>query len=81
VSADLTDAELVYIPKAHSFSMTFQASYAQLKEILRLFETNEYPLEVHQLSVTSIEGGFLEVQATLITYSHLIKETEPAVTN
>jgi hypothetical protein len=76
VSAELTDAELLYFPKAHSFSMNFQSSYGQLKDILRLFETNEYPLEVHDLTVTSIEGGFLEVQVGLITYSYLVAEEE-----
>lgn len=81
VSAELTDAELVYFPYAHAFSMNFQASYDQLKTTLRLFENNEYPLEVHDLTVTSVEGGFLEVQVGLITYSYLLDSDEAGVTN
>ncbi len=73
-SPELTDEELVYFPYAHSFSMNFQASYEQLKNMLQLLESNEYPLEVHNLTVTSVEGGFLEVQAGLVTYSHLVAD-------
>lgn len=81
VSSELTDEELVYFPHAHSFSMEFQTSYEQLKEILQLLEANEYPLEVHELTVTSVEGGFLQVQVGIITYSHLLKMDDEEVVN
>jgi hypothetical protein len=57
-------------PVPHMFGISFQGSYQQVKTMLSLMEQNEYPLEVHELEIAILEGGFLNVDATVITYSH-----------
>ncbi len=53
----------------HTFSLTVEATYEQLKDLLRLLEQNSYPLEVHNMEITKMEGGFLGVSLDLVTYS------------
>lgn len=52
----------------HSFSLTLQGTYPNIKAFLRLLEQNEYPLEVHQLTVSADETGLLSVSMQLVTY-------------
>ena len=55
-------------PEPHTFSITFEASYSQLKEVLGLMEENAYPLEVTEMAVSEGEGGFLSVEMQIVTY-------------
>jgi hypothetical protein len=57
-------------PAAHLFTLSFQGSYEQFKEILGMIEKNNYPLAVKELTVTPTEGGLLTVKMTLVTYAH-----------
>jgi hypothetical protein len=41
-----------------------------MKELFYLFESNDYPLEVHSLDVTKMDGGFLSANISLITYEY-----------
>jgi hypothetical protein len=55
--------------KPHVFNLSVDATYDQLKGLLRLLEQNNYPLEVHALDIQKSEGGFLNVSLDLVTYS------------
>jgi hypothetical protein len=67
-------------PEPHSFTVLLEGSYAQLKEMLLLMESNAYPLEVNKLSVTEGEGGFLVVDMEVITYDLITPSIiEPAL--
>lgn len=58
-------------PEAHVFSFELESSYEQIKAVLRAIEKNAYPLEVHDLTIESSEGGFLSVKMKIITYDRL----------
>ncbi len=65
----LSDEGGVY-PIPHLFSMTVDGTYVQIKQLLRLLEQNEFPLEVHLLSLRSDdEGGFLTAELSIVTYA------------
>ena len=53
------------------FIFEFDASYEQIKSVLRAVEKNAYPLEVHDLTIENSEGGFLSVTMKIITYDRL----------
>jgi hypothetical protein len=55
---------------AHSFSLSVEGSYQQIKELIRLIELNEYPLEIHNLSINQLNGFFLGVSFDLVTYQY-----------
>lgn len=56
-------------PQAHTFSLKVEGTYSQVKELFRLLEQNNYPLEVYSANVTKVDGGFLAVDLVLVTYS------------
>ncbi len=58
--------------EAHFFTVDFEASYEQLKQVLADLERNAYPLEVHQLTVEKTEGGFLSVTLKIVTYDRIV---------
>lgn len=70
--------EDTYSSEPHSFSVSFESSYSQLKEVLSLMEENAYPLEVKELTVIEGEGGFLTVEMQVVTYAS-IRELPPNV--
>jgi hypothetical protein len=53
---------------AHSFALDIQGTYEDTKTFLRLLEQNEYPLEVHELNITTDENGLINASMKLITY-------------
>jgi len=55
--------------REHNFSLTLMTSYEHLKTFLLLLEANNYPLEVGSLKVSTAEGGLLNVNLELVTYS------------
>jgi len=56
-------------PTAHSFTVGVQGDYLAIKQLLSLLEQNEYPLEVHQLSLAADEFGIMSADMTLVTYA------------
>lgn len=69
------------IPEQHIFELSFESSYGQLKQVLKAFEENRYPLEVSELDITKTEGGFLNVSMQIISYDSVAPavEVEPAL--
>jgi hypothetical protein len=53
---------------AHSFKVGIQGTYTEIKAFLQLVEQNEYPLEVHELSITTDETELLSANMQLVTY-------------
>jgi hypothetical protein len=53
---------------AHEFDVAIEGTYARVKDFLSLLEQNQYPLQVQVLTMGALEGGFLQVEATLATY-------------
>jgi hypothetical protein len=64
-------------PVPHEFSLTVEGSYSQIKDFLSLLEQNDSPLEVRQLTISSVDGNFLTSNITLTTYSHEYPEQSP----
>ena len=58
-----------FSPIAHSFSLSVEGSYSQIKRLLSMMEQNEYPLEIKSLDISVLEGGFLEAKFDIATYS------------
>ncbi len=72
---DLAEEEgIADFPIPHEFTIDVQGTYSQLKEVVTLIEQNEFPLEVHELTVTVLEGGFLSADIMVVTYSHQLPE-------
>lgn len=57
-------------PTAHSLTLSVEGTYTQLKNLFRLIEQNNYPLEVSSVSIQKIEGNFLSADIDLTTYSY-----------
>ena len=51
------------------FSATFESTYAQLKNILSLFESNDYQLQVSNLKISESAQGKLKVELNLTTFA------------
>lgn len=60
----------VALPREYLFNLSVEATYDQMKTLFRLIEQNDYPLEVHGVSVATKEGGFLTVDISLSAYAH-----------
>lgn len=67
-------------PQAHSFSLTLEGSYAQLKQVFTSFEQNAYPLEVRKLTMVRQKGGFLQAMVDVQTYNRRLPSDEVAAT-
>jgi len=57
-------------PVKHTFELSVEGNYNQIKKLLSLLESNNYPLEVHDLNIAKIEGGFLSANISLVTYAY-----------
>ena len=69
---DTTEDLSLDVPEAHEFAVVVEGTYSQIKDFLSLLEQNEYPLEVHDLQIVPIEGGFLSVTVTAVTYANAV---------
>lgn len=56
------------LPEPHSFIFEFEGSYDQIKQMTSFFEVNQYPLEVKEMVVRKLDGGFLTATVKLYTY-------------
>jgi hypothetical protein len=61
-------------PVAHTFSLSVEGNYNQIKELLTYLEQNAYPLEVHKLNIKKIDGGFLSADMSLVTYERKLPD-------
>lgn len=55
--------------RAHGFSLGFITTFEQLRSFLSVIERNNYPLDIQDIKVSTTEGGFLNVDLSLVTYS------------
>lgn len=55
-------------PTSHSFTVVIEGTYEEVKLFLRLLEQNEYPLEVHELSMTTDGFNLITANMKLVTY-------------
>jgi len=53
---------------AHDFQISVEGTYNQIKDFFSLLEQNHYPLQTSALDMTVREGGFLQADATIVTY-------------
>lgn len=65
-----SSGESINLPKAYSFTLSVEGTYDQLKNLFRLMEQNNYPLEVRSVEIDKIDGGFLGAEIQLITFSY-----------
>lgn len=70
VSASEGEVSTDMLPISHNFSLVVSCSYEQIKLLLLLLEKNNYPLDVQTLSLKPTEGGLLNVDLDITTYSH-----------
>lgn len=56
-------------PEGHQFSLSVEGTYEQIKNLFRLIEQNNYPLEVRGVEISKLDGGFLGADLILVTYS------------
>ena len=61
---------------AHEFTLSVDGDYNQIKTLFALLETNDYPLDVSRLNVSSLEGGILAVEMSLVTYQYKLANTD-----
>ena len=67
---DADDSRTVSEPAAYLFNLSVEGTYSQLKNLFRLLEQNNYPLEVSNLTIERSEGSFLTANISLVTYEH-----------
>ena len=58
------------LPSQSTFDLSVEGTYGQIKNLLRLMETNHYLLEIVNLDITRTEGGFLSADFSLVVYSY-----------
>lgn len=66
-------------PLTHSFSLAVEGTYEQIKNLILLIEQNNYPLEISDLEMTPLDGGFLSADFTLTTYSYQSNSLESGI--
>lgn len=55
----------------HAYSVTIVASYEAMKDFFAALAHNNYPLEVHELTVSQTDiTNTLQAEATLVTYAY-----------
>lgn len=64
-----------HVPNGHLVQLSVEGTYAQIKYLFFLLERNDYLLELDNLSITKLDGGFLEASVTLKTYSYKASDT------
>ncbi|MCA9360582.1 hypothetical protein H6785_02385 [Candidatus Nomurabacteria bacterium] len=57
-------------PTPYSFQLVVEGTYTQIKDLFKLIEHNNYPLELHGMNITQLDGGFLSADITLVTYAY-----------
>ncbi len=57
-------------PTPYSFELSVEGSYSQIKHFFGLLSQNNYLLEIQDLTIEKIEGGFLKVNMNFNAYSY-----------
>lgn len=57
-------------PLKYLFTLSVEGTYSQIKNLFRLMEQNNYPLEVQSVNIKQIDGGFLAAEIEIATYSY-----------
>lgn len=68
-----------HTPVGHLLSLSVEGTYSQIKYLFFLLEKNNYPLELDNLSISKLEGGFLEAVITFKTYSYKVPEIDKKI--
>jgi len=55
-------------PVGEEFTITVEGTYSRIKDFFSLLEQNEYPLQIYTLEVSSLDGGFLAADVSIVTY-------------
>lgn len=55
---------------AHTFTISVEGTYTQIKKLFSLLEQNHYPLEIESVHIQQEEGSFLGVDISLVTYEY-----------
>lgn len=63
-------------PQAYVFNLSVEGTYPQLKNLFRLLEQNEYPLEVRGVSIERSEGSFLSADISIVTYEYKAADSD-----
>lgn len=63
------NSEEEFGPDGYQFGLSVEGTYDQLKNLFRLVEQNNYPLEVQSVAISKLEGGFLGAEIIFVTYS------------
>lgn len=63
--------ESKFLPIKHTFSTNVTGTYDEIKSFLLLLEQNNYPLEVHNLTISSSEDSELTAVIQIVTYSRI----------
>lgn len=63
-------------PQAYMFNLSVEGTYPQLKNLFRLLEQNEYPLEVREVSIERSEGSFLSADISIVTYEYKAADSD-----
>jgi hypothetical protein len=58
------------MPYPYAFSITATGDYTTIKQFLASLPSNQYPLEVHEVSLGREANGLFMFDATIITYGH-----------
>lgn len=58
------------LPQPHQVDLAVEGTYSQIKNLVSLLEQNNYPLEIYNLDIDRLEGGFLGANFTIRTYSY-----------
>lgn len=66
----ISDSNDESAPEGHLLQLSVEGTYSQIKYLFSLLEKNDYLLELDNLSISKLEGGFLEAEITLKTYSY-----------
>ena len=57
------------LPAGHQFDIQITGSYNRIKDFLSLLEQNQYPLHAYSLGLSTLEGGFLQADITVVTFA------------
>lgn len=70
VSVSNANPNISQEPTPYRFSYAVEGTYSQVKNLFSLLEQNNYPLEVTDMTIEKLEGGFLSVTMQLTTYAY-----------
>lgn len=65
----MADDNIEFRPRSQAFNLQVEGTYPQIKRLFSLMEQSNYPLEVHGVSITQIDGGFLSADIEVWSYS------------